>query len=79
MNESFTLRRHYASEEIRGASASILPKAHRLNGAIAAYLARRWVSKAIRFYAWAVHSKAFHIRSRDCRGFSRQPAAIWTG
>jgi hypothetical protein len=62
-----------------GSSASILPKQRQLNGAFAAYLARRWVPKAIRFYAWAVHSKAFHIRSCGWRGSSRRPAAIWTG
>ena len=45
----------------KGSSASILPKHRQLNGAFAAYLTRRWVPKAIRFYAWAVHSKAFHI------------------
>ena len=53
----------------KGSSASILPKQRQLNGAFAAYLTRRWVPKAIRFHGWAVHSKAFHIRSCGCAQF----------
>jgi len=85
VNESFTLRRHHGKSAVppscgrHRSLASILPKRRQLNGAFAAYLTRRWVPRAIRFYAWAVHSKAFHIRSCGWRGSSRRPAAIWTG
>jgi hypothetical protein len=46
---------------------------------MAHYLTRRWVPEGGRFHGWAVHSKAFHIRSCGCRSSPRQSAAIWPG
>src|SRR6266566_6588638 len=69
VNESFTLRRHYTSEEIRGASG--MRKARVLGFNFAQTAPVKWRIRRLfdaplgteGSHGWAVHSKAFHIWS----------------